>query len=323
MRRWAGPGLLAAACMLPAAIAAGSGQPQDERVVEIDTLNVRDVLYNLWGGGANTVALIDEINGGVVLVDTKRPGWGAALRAAVAQVTDLPVTTIITTTAHPDHAGANADFPEVPLIIAHENTRANLDRAGGQNAAGRPTTTFGDRFTLLEDLDRIELYYFGPAHTDGDIVVVFPEKQTAYLGALFPEKAVPAIDRANGGSGVAFPETLAQAAAAIEGVTRVITGRGPRPFTYAGRGTARRRRAPRRRTDELGRSGGIRRLHARFSRRRGDGVPRRPQRRGGGGGSAAARALCRLRHGACRGERRGDLRRARARRRCREMRLCR
>ena len=236
MRRWAGPGLLAAACMLPAAIAAGSGQPQDERVVEIDTLNVRDVLYNLWGGGANTVALIDEINGGVVLVDTKRSGWGAALRAAVAQVTDLPVTTIITTTAHPDHAGANADFPEVPLIIAHENTRANLDRAGGQNAAGRPTTTFADRFTLLEDLDRIELYYFGPAHTDGDIVVVFPEKQTAYLGALFPEKAVPAIDRANGGSGVAFPATLAQAAAAIEGVTRVVTGRGPRPFTYAGRG---------------------------------------------------------------------------------------
>ena len=236
MRRWAGPGLFAAACMLPAAIAAGSGQPQDERVVEIDTLNVRDVLYNLWGGGANTVALIDEINGGVVLVDTKRSGWGAALRAAVAQVTDLPVTTIITTTAHPDHAGANADFPEVPLIIAHENTRANLDRAGGENAVGRPTTTFADRFTLLEDLDRIELYYFGPAHTDGDIVVVFPEKQTAYLGALFPEKAVPAIDRANGGSGVAFPATLAQAAAAIEGVTRVITGRGPRPFTYAGRG---------------------------------------------------------------------------------------
>ena len=234
MRRWAGPGLLAAACMLPAAIAAGSGQPQDERVVEIDTLNVRDVLYHLWGGGANAMALIDEINGGVVLVDTKRSGWGGAVRAAVEQVTDLPVTTIITTTAHPDHAGGNADFPAVPLIIAHENTRENLERAG--SAAGLPTTTFADRFTLLEDLDRIELHYFGPAHTDGDIVVVFPEKQTAYLGALFPEKAVPAIDRANGGSGVAFPETLAKAAAAIEGVTRVITGRGPRPFTYAGRG---------------------------------------------------------------------------------------
>ena len=234
MRRWARPALLAAACSLPAAAAGGA--PQDERVVEIDTLNVRDVLYHLWGGGANTVALIDEINGGVVLVDTKRPGWGAALRAAVEQVTDLPVTTIITTTANPDHAGGSADFPGMPLIIAHENTRANLERAGRGDAGGLPAATFADRYTLLEDLDRIELYYFGPAHTDGDIVVVFPEKQTAYLGALFPERAIPAIDRANGGSGLAFPATLAKAAAAIDGVTRVITGRGPRPFTYAGRG---------------------------------------------------------------------------------------
>ena len=228
--------VLLAACLLPAVPDAGRGQAPQERVVEIDTLNVRDVLYHLWGGGANTLALIDEINGGVVLVDTKRAGWGGALRAAVEQVTDLPVTTIITTTAHPDHAGGNADFPGVPLIIAHENTRSNLERAGAGAREGLPTTAFADRHALLEDLDRIELYHFGPAHTDGDIVVVFPEKQTAYLGALFPEKAVPAIDPANGGSGLEFPETLARAAAALEGVTRVITARGPRPYTYAGRG---------------------------------------------------------------------------------------
>ena len=236
MRRCAGAGLLAAACLLTAAGAGASRAPQDERVVEIDTLNVRDVLYHLWGGGANTLALIDEINGGVVLVDTKRAGWGGALRAAVEQVTDLPVTTIITTTAHADHAGGNADFPGVPLIIAHENTRSNLERAGTVEGAGLPTTTFADRYALLEDLDRIELHHFGRGHTDGDIVVVFPEKQTAYLGALFPEKAVPAVDPARGGSGLEFPETLARAAAAFEGVTRVITGRGPRPYTYAGRG---------------------------------------------------------------------------------------
>ena len=234
MRRRAGHVLLVAACLLPAAVAGAGQPPQDERVVEIDTLNVRDVLYHLWGGGANTLALIDEINGGVVLVDTKRAGWGAALRAAVEQVTDLPVTTIITTTSNPDHAGGNADFPGVPLVIAHENTRSHLARAA--TGAGLPTSTFADRHTLLEDLDRIELYYFGPAHTDGDIVVVFPEKQTAYLGALFPAKAVPAVDTSSGGSGLAFPDTLARAAAAIEGVTRVITSQGPRPYTYAGRG---------------------------------------------------------------------------------------
>ena len=236
MRRRAGVGLLAAACLLAVAGAGASRAAQDERVVEIDTLNVRDVLYHLWGGGANTLALIDEINGGVVLVDTKRAGSGGALRKAVEQVTDLPVTTIITTTAHPDHAGGNADFAGVPLIIAHENTRSNLERAGAEAGAGLPTTAFTDHHVLLEDLDRIELHHFGRAHTDGDVVVVFPEKQTAYLGALFPEKAVPAIDAANGGSGLEYPDTLARAAAALDGVTRVITARGPRPYTYAGRG---------------------------------------------------------------------------------------
>ena len=58
----------------------------------------------------------------------------------------------------------------------------------------------------------------------------------AFLGDLFPSKATPVIDRENGGSGVAFPETLARAVASIDGVQRVITGRAPFPSTYAGRG---------------------------------------------------------------------------------------
>ena len=220
------------------ALGAGSGAAQDERFVAMDTLNVRDVLYHLSNGGGNALALIDEINGGVVLIDTKRPGWGNAVREAVASVTDLPVTTIITTHANEDHAGSNGEFPDADLIIAHENTAANMRRmdlyAGG--GPGLPTVTFTSRHTILEDLDRIDLYYFGPAHTDGDVVVVFPAKRTAYLGDLFPGREAPVIDTANGGSGIAFPETLAAAVAAIDGVDRVISGHAPFPSTYAGRG---------------------------------------------------------------------------------------
>ena len=237
MRRWVGSFAFLAVCVLALAVAGGHAQAQEDRFVRIDTLNVRDTLYHLGDGGANALALIDEINGGVILIGTKLPDWGQAVIDAVYQVTDLPVTTIISPHADADHTGSNGEFPDVVEIIAHENTRANMARmelfAGG---AGLPTTTFTDRFALLEDLDRIELYHFGPAHTDGDVVVVFPEKRTAYLGDLFPDKAAPIIDTANGGSGVAFPETLAKAVAAIDGVDRVITGHGPIPTTYAGRG---------------------------------------------------------------------------------------
>ena len=215
------------------------GQAQEQKTVRIDTLGVMDTLYHLSGGGANSLALIDEINGGIVLVDTKRPGWGQAVREALDGVTDLPVATIINTNAHPDHAGSNGEFGSAALIVAHENTKANMARTdlySGTNAASLPTKTFAERFSLLEDIDRIELYHFGPAHTDGDIIVVFPAKGVAYTGGLFPSKATPVIDRRNGGSGVAFPDTLAKAVAGIRGVSRVITGHGEAPVTYAGRG---------------------------------------------------------------------------------------
>ena len=216
----------------------GPATAQTDRVVEMDTLNVRDVLYHLGGGGGNGLALIDEINGGVVLIDTKPSGWGEAVREVVEQVTDLPVTTIINTHAHPEHAGSNAEFPDAVTIVAHANALAAMLRDGlyAEGGPGLPTTTFTDRFSLLDDLDRIDLYHFGPAHTDGDVVVVFPEKGVAYVGDLFPARAVPVIDLQRGGSGLAFPETLDRVVAATDGVARVITGHGPFPSTYAGRG---------------------------------------------------------------------------------------
>ena len=240
MKRWARLEVRLVALSLVSLAAIGArGQAQEPKTVRIDTLGVMDTLYHLSGGGGNSLAFIDEINGGVVLIDTKRPGWGQPVRDALDGVTDLPVRTIINTHAHPDHAGSNSEFGTAALIVAHENTKANMagmDLYSDTNAASLPTKTFADRFSLLEDIDRIELYHFGPAHTDGDIVVVFPAKGVAYMGGLFPSKATPVIDTQNGGSGVAFPDTLAKAVAEIPGVSRVVTGHGQPPVTYAGRG---------------------------------------------------------------------------------------
>jgi glyoxylase-like metal-dependent hydrolase (beta-lactamase superfamily II) len=87
--------------------------------VRIDTLNVRDTLYHLSGGGGNTLALIDENSGGVVLIDTKLRGWSQPMRDALEAVTALPVTTIINTHAHGDHTGSNGEFPTAVQIVAH------------------------------------------------------------------------------------------------------------------------------------------------------------------------------------------------------------
>ena len=201
------------------------------RVVKMQTLDVSDNLYLLTGGGGNTLALATA--DGVVLIDTKLAGWGQPILESVKAVTDQPVTMIINTHTHGDHTGSNPEFPTAVQIVAHGNTKANMQKMAAFKGAGEkylPNRTFTDHLSLLDGIDKIDVYYFGPGHTNGDAVVVFPAKRVAHMGDLFPSKSAPFIDTNNGGSGVAYPETLSRAVAALDGVvTRIVTGHGTVP----------------------------------------------------------------------------------------------
>ena len=199
--------------------------------VTIQSMNVRENLYFISGGGGHTAALVTEAHG-VVLVDTKLAGWGQSMLEAVQAITSQPVTVIINTHTHGDHVGGNADFPATVEIVAHENAAirmAGMDAFAGAGAQFLPDRTFGDTLTLFEGRDQIDLYHFGAGHTDGDTVVVFPALGTAHMGDLFAFLAPPYIDVGNGGSGVAYPDTLDRILASIEGVRRVIPGHIPPP----------------------------------------------------------------------------------------------
>jgi glyoxylase-like metal-dependent hydrolase (beta-lactamase superfamily II) len=211
--------------MLAVAAMSGGLSAQAGDAIRMRTLRPGDILYVLLGGGGNSLALMrDE---GVVLIDTKLPAGGAKIQETIQAVTDRPVATIINTHAHLDHTGGNTAFADVKEIVAHERAKsamAALPAFAGANAKFLPSKLVTDRMTLLDGPDRIELYYFGAGHTNGDLVVVFPAKRVAYFGDLFPAKAAPVIDTANGGSGVAFPDTLARAAAEIKNIAQVVTG---------------------------------------------------------------------------------------------------
>src|SRR5258706_6247951 len=193
--------------------------------IRMRTLRPGDVIYVLLGAGGNSLALMRE--DGIVLVDTKLPEGGRQILQTVEAVSDRPVTTIINTNAHIDRTGGNDAFSTVKDIIAHERTQAAMAKMpafAGANGRFLPNKTVSDRMSLFEGPDRMELYYFGAGHTDGDLVVVFPEKRIAYFGDLFPSKSAPVIDTDGGGSGVAFPETLARAIAELKNIMQVITG---------------------------------------------------------------------------------------------------
>ena len=64
---------------------------------------------------------------------------------------------------------------------------------------------------------------------------MFPQKRLAHLGDLFPGKAAPSIDTANGGSAVELPRTLARIVAELKDVVRVTTGHDDPTIVTGGR----------------------------------------------------------------------------------------
>jgi cyclase len=206
------------------------------KVVEVE--KVKDNLFLLKGGGGNTAVFVGT--SGVVVVDTKLPGWGQPILDKIKELTGKPVTTIINTHTHGDHVSGNVEFPATVDVVTHENTKANMAKMTappGMPAAaspsvfqtsggkGLPKRTFKDTLTLDKGPDRIDLHYFGRGHTNGDAFVVFPALRVMHAGDIFARKAPPLLDANNGGSGLAIGDTLAKAAAGAKGsVDTVITG---------------------------------------------------------------------------------------------------
>jgi cyclase len=236
MKRGIVLGILMAAGGLSLAVSAYQAPPASEaKVVEVE--KVKDNLFMLKGGGGNTAVFVGA--SGVVVVDTKNPGWGQPLLDKIKELTSKPVTTIINTHTHGDHVSGNVEFPATVDVVTQENTKTNMEKMAaptglppgdGANifksngGRGLPKRTFKDTLTLGQGPDRVDLFYFGRGHTNGDAFVVFPAVRVMHAGDIFARKAPPLLDANNGGSGVAIGDTLAKAAAEIKGVDSVITG---------------------------------------------------------------------------------------------------
>ena len=206
--------------------------------MEIEVERLHDNLYVLrgQGGGGNTAVFVTTE--GVVVVDTKNPGWGAPILERIQALTDNPVTTLINTHSHHDHVSGNVAFGETVRFVAHENTQANMEVMRpytgrteppanvfrDSNGHGLPTVTFSERMSLGAGDDRVDLYYFGRGHTGGDAWVAFPALRTLHAGDVFLGQRVPFLDAANGGSGVDLPDTLQKAHDGISGIDTIITG---------------------------------------------------------------------------------------------------
>ncbi len=165
---------------------------QSTEIQPISLEKISENLYQILGGrGASGGLYIGENE--VLIIDSKMDKESVdGIFAAVAEITQKPVTILVNTHSDGDHINGNPFFPESVTIVAHENCRNDFflpQRDGAPSIwadAERmrfiPKITFNDKMKIHLGNKTVELHYFGVGHTTGDIVVYFPEEKTAFIG---------------------------------------------------------------------------------------------------------------------------------------------
>jgi glyoxylase-like metal-dependent hydrolase (beta-lactamase superfamily II) len=201
-----------------------------------------------------TVAEPESVNLGLIvgsqrtlLVDTgSSPLQGRELRASLAAVTDRPLTAVVVTHWHYDHAFGLAAFADVRRI-AHESLRLRLMSAEAAAEAqrlgvepeelGQPNAEIAVATALDLGDRRVEIAHLGRGHTDGDLVVVVPDADVLFTGDLLESAGPPSF----GPDSVPdeWPGTLDAVIGLMTATTLAIPGHGDpvaREFVFEQRG---------------------------------------------------------------------------------------
>ena len=178
---------------------------------KLELIKLQDDLYvihNEYVPG-NTTALIT--NEGVILVDDKFEIDATNIVALLKTVTNQPIRYVINTHYHADHSGGNATLQAGgTLAVASTQALARMVAAG---QTGQPDITVQPRGAVHLGGKSAEIYWFGRAHTDGDVVVLFPQNRALAAGDMFTvgEGTPQLIDYAGGGSAKEWTATVEQA----------------------------------------------------------------------------------------------------------------
>jgi glyoxylase-like metal-dependent hydrolase (beta-lactamase superfamily II) len=204
-------------------------------VSPIVTHGLRNNISILEGSGGN-IAVLTGLDGKVLIdagIGVSRP----QMEKALADLGADPVTHLINTHWHFDHASGNEWLHAAGAkIIAQENTRKHLSEIQRvedwdynflpQPSGGIPSEVFATEHNLKLNGISLGLKYYGPAHTDGDISVTFAEANILHAGDTFWNGIYPFIDYSTGGS---IDGTLAACDANLAAATNdtiIIPGHG-------------------------------------------------------------------------------------------------
>lgn len=204
--------------------------------VSITSTHVGGAVHMLEGRGGNLAVMAGP--DGILMVDDQYAPLTEKILAAVREIDDGPVRFVLNTHWHFDHTGGNEQLGGMgAVIVSQDNARqrmstdqfmAVIDRnIPALPPAALPVVTFNDRVTFHFNGEAVVAYHVANAHTDGDIIIHFPDSNVIHMGDIYFNQAYPLIDRDSGGSAQGMIMAVQSALGLCHSGTRVIPGHGP------------------------------------------------------------------------------------------------
>lgn len=111
---------------------------------------------------------------GVIATDPINSDASAFLQGEITKLTDAPVTHLIYSHSHGDHASGGAEFADTAIVIAQQNAPEQIDGV-------RPTIRFAEKMRIEHGGKTIELTSLGSGHGQDLIAMVIRPENVAFV----------------------------------------------------------------------------------------------------------------------------------------------
>lgn len=156
-----------------------------------------DGVYHYFGFFVSSLIVVGD--DGVLITDPSIAFRAHSMKEEIAKLTDAPVTTIVLTHEHYDHAGGTEVFPEAKVICHYNCVPAfelyllsDVPGAGGVPDVKGNFETFTDYMEIEVGDTIVQLHYLGPGDGDATTITYLPKERIVVTSDLYEPRMLTA-----------------------------------------------------------------------------------------------------------------------------------